>query len=333
MTENPKALEYNQQAEKVIQSIIEQIEAGASNWEMPWTKGILPALNRCTGNYYTSTNLWMLWEQCKSNNNNYSQNHWATFKQWQRLGAKVKTGEKGIRIAIFVPKKAKNKEQLELIKNNSDELNFDRNLFYLNYPKVFNADQVENWFDDQPDLFGNTATPLERIEMFIEATGAKIEHGGDRAYYSPSKDYIQMPYKATFKGGDRYSAIEAYYSTLFHEVLHWTAHHSRCNRKIGYPKDSAIYAFEELVAELGSAILSTHFHQRIKPREEHSQYLNSWLRVLKHDFSFFHQAQNQALSAVSWLFKKNKILSYDIQSRKSYPPDDERVKKWEELWG
>ena len=97
----------------------------------------------------------------------------------------------------------------------------------------------------------NHVDRIAQAEAYAAATGARIEHGGQVACYQPALDLVRMPEIGLFTGTDTMPAQEAYYATLLHELTHWTGHESRCNREIG--KGRASYAFEELVAELGSA--------------------------------------------------------------------------------
>jgi antirestriction protein ArdC len=85
--------------------------------------------------------------------------------------------------------------------------------------------------------------------MFFGATGATLNHGGNRAYYRPSTDSIVLPLFEAFRDA------ESYYATLAHETTHWTAHESRLSRDFGKRFGSEGYAIEELVAELGAAFL------------------------------------------------------------------------------
>ena len=75
--------------------------------------------------------------------------------------------------------------------------------------------------------------PIEQAEAFVAKTGAPITHGGSRAFYRPSTDSIQLPPREAFIGSPTSTAAEAYYSTLLHELTHYTSHESRCNRQLG----------------------------------------------------------------------------------------------------
>jgi antirestriction protein ArdC len=142
---------------------------------------------------------------------------------------------------------------------------------------VFNCEQIEGL----PPHFYATATPpafvAERIkaaESFAANTGATLRHGGNRAYYSVADDYVQMPPFECFRDA------ESFYGTLLHELTHWTRHSSRLNREFGRKRwGDAGYAAEELVAELGSAFLCADLGVTAEPRDDHSSYLASWLKL------------------------------------------------------
>ena len=118
----------------------------------------------------------------------------------------------------------------------------------------------------------STLDPLARIdhaEKFLHATGAKIAHGGTRAYYRLSTDAVQMPPFESFRDADKY------YSTLCHELTHWTSAKNRFG--------SNAYAQEELVAELGTAFLCADLELALEPREDHASNIANWLEVLQND--------------------------------------------------
>src|SRR6202044_12757 len=122
--------------------------------------------------------------------------------------------------------------------------------------------------------------------------------GGNQAFYSPSTDHIQMPPFGAFKEG------VSYYSVLAHEHTHWTASGARCNRELGKRFGDAAYAAEELIAELGAAFTCAHLGLSTEPREDHAQYLDSWLRVLKADSRVIFTAASKAQQATDWMIAR-----------------------------
>jgi len=132
------------------------------------------------------------------------------------------------------------------------------------------------------------------IDGFVAETGAQVLHGGDRAYYMPTTDCIHMPDLSAF--GTR----ESYYSTLLHELTHWTGHKSRLARDMTSGFGSPGYAFEELVAELGAAFLCNDAGITSEA-DSHASYIDNWLSRLKHDTKFFFKAAGAARSAHTFL--------------------------------
>jgi len=231
-------------------------------------------------------------------------------------------------MVVFKKKILKNTQQLAI-------QNIPASSYYyktvVRYFSVFNQAQVTGLFFDQPNLFNLHLENIDALKLLIERSGADIRHGGVKAFYRPSEDFIQMPYPASFKKTNNTSAEESYYTTLLHELIHWTGHSTRCCRfGSNYDKKTG-YAFEELVAELGCAMLSTHFQQKVSPRPEHAQYINSWLQVLKKDFSYFYQAQNQALIAINWLLRETDVLPFNIKERPVSPVSSNLFEAWETI--
>lgn len=149
-------------------------------------------------------------------------------------------------------------------------------------------------------IFSTSEEPEPSVDSFIENTAAEIVEGPIAAY-NPRKDKIQMPPKEQFIGSKTSSATECYYSTLFHELTHWTGAEPRCIRIFGKFGDQK-YAHEELVAELGAAFLCADLHITNSPREDHAAYINNWLSVLKRDMNAIGRASNLAQKSVDYLF-------------------------------
>ncbi|MFL1013244.1 ArdC family protein [Flavisericum labens] len=253
--------------------------------------------NPITKHAYNGINILNLWlyQQAK----NYTSNEWATFKQWKKVDASVKKGEKSSKI-IFYKTLTKSEEtenaDIEEIK-----------IPMLKVYNVFNANQVEgykpNSKNDKP--VRNDVKSLENIDLFCKETKAIIKHNGYRAYYNTRLDYINMPEKPLFQNTPQANATENYYATLLHELTHWTGAKHRLNRfdskDIGNKTAKENYAFEELVAELGSAFLCAHHGiTQIHP-EHHTINIKSWLKSLKDNKAYIFKASAKASKAVEFL--------------------------------
>ena len=165
---------------------------------------------------------------------------------------------------------------------------------------VFNAGQVDGY-----EVEGIELTEAERIEgadQWVANTGADIRHnniGG--AFYKPTADWIQVPELESFKASEHSTQVENYYSTLLHELTHWTGHPSRCKRDLGNRFGSHDYAFEELVAEMGAAFQCALLSITNEPRADHAQYLNSWIKCLKNEPKAIFKAASLAEKAVQYI--------------------------------
>ena len=163
---------------------------------------------------------------------------------------------------------------------------------------VFNAEQI----DGLPPHFTAPATPtldpvkrIERAETFFANLNADIRYGGDRAFYAPGPDRIQMPPFEAFRDA------ESFYGTLAHECCHWSGAKSRLNRDLSGRFGSHAYATDELVSEICSAFLCADLGLTPEPREDHASYIETWLRVLKSDKRAIFTAAAHAERAAAFL--------------------------------
>jgi len=274
----------NEVMEAVASRIIASIEAGIVNgeWKKSWAGGAI-AMNAVTGNQYRGGNLIALWvfgEDFKSG-------YWATYRQWQSIGAQVRKGETGIRLIKWSPIPCKD--------HGPDERCQSCGKMVPNVFTVFNAAQVDGW-DGNPENIRNEDERLADAEDFIKATGAAIEHSDEgRAYYRPSTDSITLPRFESFTNA------EAYYATAAHELIHWTGAESRLNRDMEGKWGDDSYAGEELVAELGSAMLCATLGISENPRPDHAQYLKFWVGRLRDDYRLLWNAASAASKAVQYV--------------------------------
>nr|WP_240537003.1 zincin-like metallopeptidase domain-containing protein [Marinomonas flavescens] len=127
------------------------------------------------------------------------------------------------------------------------------------------------------------------------------EDDGDRAYYTKALDKIVMPDRELFKGTKTSTETEAYYAVLLHELTHWTGIKSRRDRDMSGRFGEASYAMEELVAELGSAFACAQLGVTNSPRQDHADYIASWINVLEKDPKSVFWASARASEAVAYL--------------------------------
>lgn len=276
----------------IYQTITDKIIASletAARWQKPWAVGegsLSRPVNVASGNPYHGINVLLLWSA------DLPSNVWGTYKQWQAAGAQVRGGEKSS-MGVFwkrydVPAKGED----------AAEGDTDTRLVARTFC-LFNAEQVDGDEASQPSKLADF--DIAAAEAFAAATGAVIRHGGERAFYSPAGDFVQMPHKSDFAGSQTRTAAEGYYGTLAHELTHWTGHTARCARLFGQRFGDEVYAFEELIAELGAAFLCADLGITSEPRPDHACYVASWLRVLKGDKRAVFTAASAAEKAVAFL--------------------------------
>lgn len=283
--------EFHKDLTQQIVSMLEKVDA--ENFEAPFSslasQGI--PLNPTTNNQYQGINILSLWFNQETNR--FPSNEWATFKQWKELGANVKKGEKGSRVVFF--------KKLKI----EDETEESKEIPMMRVYSVFNASQVEGYEakNNEEEKQTDLVERIQKAEEFCKNTKANIVHDYKGAFYSPSRDLINMPLTYNFKHTATRTATEGYYSVLFHELTHWTGAKHRLNRKETFEQNSKFeeYAFEELVAELGAAFLSAQMGITQAPKEDHALYIKSWLQALKNDEKFVFQASAHAFKALDYL--------------------------------
>ena len=273
----------------VTAQIIAALEAGTPPWLCPWssTGGTMPA-NLSTGRPYRGINTILLNMQAMAHG--YTVNRWLTFNQARALDAHVRRGEQGTGIVFF--------KMLDDARSDRRAANDEparRVIPLLRSFTVFNAAQVE----DLPEALtalpvpADGWSPVAAAEELLERSGAVVCHGGDRAFYRPSDDLIQLPARGQFPSPSHY------YNVALHELTHWTAHATRCNRPLTGRLHLEAYAFEELVAEMGSAFLSSHCG--LEGELQHASYIAAWLDALRNDKRLVFTAASLARKAADYL--------------------------------
>jgi antirestriction protein ArdC len=278
---------------RVTEHIVRAIEAGVSTYEMPWHRKAAAGLprNPATNNSYRGINTVALWADGQLNG--YVSPYWASYRQWQSLGAQVRTGEHGSLIVFYKRLECPDEEQTD-----TDESS--KPTAVIRYSFVFNSHQVDGWTppDAPQDVSGGT---LDTVEDFIAHLRGDIRYGGDIAAYNLALDFIKMPHRHEFRDTNAGNALEAFYAVLLHEHIHWTGHHSRLKRDLSGRFGSSAYAMEELVAELGAAFLCASLGISTYPRADHASYIAHWLAVLNKEQSAIFLAASVAAMAGQYL--------------------------------
>ena len=276
----------------ITDQIVRAIENGAGEFRLPWHRtagNIMRPVNVASKQRYRGVNVLTLWTTGDAMG--YSSGAWGTYRQWTEIGAQVRKGEKAAYIVFY--------KEIELA--SVDEGAEPETRLFARATPVFAAEQVDGYQAPALEQPTATLTPIEQAEAFVAKTGAPIQHGGNRAFYRPSTDSIHLPPREAFIGSATSTPAEAYYSTLLHELTHFTGHETRCNRQFAKQFGDDAYAVEELVAELGAAFLCADLGISDEPRADHAQYLDHWLAVMKAEKKAIFTAASKASEAVAFL--------------------------------
>jgi antirestriction protein ArdC len=294
--------------DEITEKIIAELEAGRVPWVQPWGTAAAKASlslpkNAATSRQYSGVNILILWGAVIELG--FTGQSWLTFRQALSLGGHVRKGERGTTVVYadrFVPSDEKRRateagEEAQAIP-------------FLKRFTVFNTDQC----DGLPADVASAAPPpppglIEpTVEALIEATGITFHIGGDRAFYAPAEDCVQVPPPQAY-----FEPIN-WHRTALHELGHATGHASRLNRDQSGSYGTRKYAFEELVAELSAAFACATLG--IVPTVRHADYIGAWLEVLREDNRAIVRAASQASKAADYLlgFLPDPVASGSIHS-------------------
>ena len=289
--------------QEITDRIITALESGnLPPWRQPWANDRNAGFpkNVISHRSYSGVNPLLL--AVAAHRHKLQSRWWATFRQWDELGGKVMRrpdhvgpGEWGTKIVFCAPI-TKKKTTVE-----GDEVE-DR-FFMLKTYCVFNADQVEgvdhlrighdNEISKQGDSF-------DEAEAALVATNADIRFGGSQACYSLTGDFILMPHREQFSGGE-------FVETLAHELVHWTEHPTRLDWDRS-TKGQHAYALGELIAEIGACYLCGELGVPTAERlDNHAAYLKSWLTVMRQDAGFVFRATSQASKATDFVLSFSRV--------------------------
>lgn len=269
----------------VTDQILTQLQNGVVPWRKPWNTAT-PA-NLVSGKEYRGINPFLLASQ------GYGSRYWLTFNQAAKLGGSVRKGEKSSIVTFW------NIGEEKLVTNSEGKTRKTKG-FLLRYYRVFNVEQTEGIAEKLG--LGNSPAPIPDIPQ-CEKIVAQMPHApsfeqDSRAWYRPSTDSVGMPSKSLFHSS------EEFYSTLFHELTHSTGHASRIGRE-GIEQlntfGSESYSKEELIAEMGAAMLCgvTGISPATIPNS--ASYIQSWINKLRGDSKLLVSAASQAQKAADYI--------------------------------
>ena len=317
--------------------MIEKIENIRGDWRKPWfTEGALQWPRNLSGREYNGMNAFMLLLHCEKEG--YTIPRFCTFDCVQRLNKPGKDGQELPRVSVLrgeksfpvmlttftcIHKETKEKIKYDDYKKLSDKEKEEYNV----YPKmqvfrVFNVAQTnlkearpEMWEkleqeNGHPKIGNGEQFSFAPVDVMIKDNlwicPIKPMHQ-DQAYYSISKNEIVVPEKEQFKDG------EAFYGTLFHEMTHSTGAEGVLDRFKPTAFGSPEYAKEELVAELGSALVSQRYGMTKHIKEDSCAYLKGWLDELKESPQFIKTTLLDVKRAASLITQKVDKVALDLK--------------------
>jgi antirestriction protein ArdC len=308
--------------------MIEKIESINEDWRKPWfTEGALQWPRNLSGREYNGMNAFMLMLHCEKEG--YKIPRFCTFDCVQRMNKPGKDGQELPRVSVLrgeksfpvmlttftcIHKETKEKIKYDDYKNLSEDEKKEYNVYpRMQVFRVFNVQQT-NLREARPELWEklekeNGRPEVKAGEQFdFEPVDRMISENlwicpirpmhQDSAYYSITKNEIVVPEKRQFKDG------EAFYGTLFHEMTHSTGAKGVLDRLEPTAFGSKEYAREELVAELGSALVSQRYGMTKHIKEDSCAYLKSWLDSLKESPQFIKTTLMDVKKASSIITQK-----------------------------
>jgi antirestriction protein ArdC len=286
--------------EYINQKFLELLKTHGKDWKKPWINKVGGApVNAVTGKRYTGMNPFLLMGSW----NSYGM-YWATMKQWNKIGCRVRDEESRRGTAIIF-----GTSQTRTVKDGDDEKQ-------VTYPVcktylVYSSYQVEGWTMPEPKQTLYNTQGSQLVLDLVTACKVGLRHGSNKAYYSPTGDEITMP------DPEQFMEAVGYDGTLLHELGHATGHEKRGLRQVPWAEfGTPAYAQEELVAEMFSLYMGVTLGIETEMRPDHAQYINGWMDALtskqKKDQWAFYQACKKAERAASWVLTQAG-LSFDIE--------------------
>jgi antirestriction protein ArdC len=292
---------------KLVENVAAAMQKDSYKWKKSWIEAGSP-INYSTGEAYSGVNFLSL--NFAMVNKGYKNNQWLTFKQLKTLGGELINNSWNY-IYKFGTTPVKDENGKPKIKNGQQQIKF--------YFRCFVVYNIENTSLEAKTIEKkSTQYSVDEIEAFIDRVNnndVRIKTDSTNGcYYSPSYDWVHMVNKNNFIDTKDANATEHYYSVLFHELVHATGHQKRLNRfentkSMKFLEGKSHYAYEELVAELGSMLFASKYNLSVEStvREDHIAYLQSWIKALRSEdgtklltsaaakaaaaFKYYHQSQ------------------------------------------
>lgn len=273
----------------VTDKIVAQLESGVVPWHKPWTEANFP--RSIDGHKYRGINVFLLGVS------GYTSPYWVTWKGAKRHGGQIKEVETKNATTVIWWKMLKFRDKL------TDE---ELQIPHLQYYRVYNWEQTEGVKEPKGGAFPAANSIEHTTEDRHESALAlvlgypntpRITHGGDRAFYEPGPDRVNLP------NAESFDTLDDYYSAMFHELTHSTAHKSRLDRDCDYNFGSHKYGREELVAEMGAAFLTAECGI-VATHSNSAAYLQSWIDTIKVDVKAVIGAAGKAQRAADYILNR-----------------------------
>lgn len=270
----------------VTEKIISMLEKGTIPWRKSWSAGSGMPRNLASKKEYRGVNIFLL------SASPYTSPYWLTYKQATDLGGHVKRGEKSSMVVFW---KMLDKRESD------DAVDTKGKIPMLRYYQVFSAEQCEGiTVPPDPEESVNPFTSIENADQIVAGykNGPSIHYGGNRAFYRPSEDRVQMPHKHTFERS------EDFYQVLLHELSHSSGAKHRLARKEVMERNefgSEDYSSEEICAELSASMLCAVAGISNETIEMSASYIDGWLSVLRQDKKAIVIAAARAQASADWI--------------------------------
>ena len=254
--------------EIVTEKIVAALDAGVVPWKKPWINmGLGGHKNLESKRSYRGINQLLLQVS------EYEQPWWITFNGAKRLGGSVAKGERST-IVVWT-------KRVKVRDRDAEDPDQKKEIWMLRYYRIWNVEQTEGLEDriPEPPEVDSDFSPVERFGEIVQgypAPAPKVKSGGDEAFYSPTTDVVATPKP------EQFSTAANYYATFGHELTHSTGHPDRLDRELVGQMGSESYSREELVAEIGAAMLCAE--AGIEPLYElAAAYVDHWRARLTDD--------------------------------------------------
>jgi antirestriction protein ArdC len=284
--------------EAITNELIKSLEENKGMWSKEWKVMGVP-MNAETKRAYTGINFLIL--SIKQMAKGYKSCKWITMNKCNALGGKVNKGEKSTMITYYSMIESKDAE------GNTKKFPLLKSYLVFNIEQTTLADN-ENFKEELKEL-DNTLMNNDIESLLKEYTKVcEIRHLiQDKACYTPAWDNITMPVREQFNN------LHAYYSTALHEIAHSTGHEKRLNRTLKTIFGSEDYALEELIAEISSMFLLSHYGvDNTAIKDNNIAYVNNWIKVLKSDPYFIFKASKQANNVFDYLTNKKYSVKKEL---------------------